>query len=745
MLVILTPSFHMVVATLGKTLVIVESPAKSKTIQKYLGGGFVVKASFGHVRDLPQRDLGVDVDNSFRPTYVISGKSNIVEDLKKSAKSADRILLASDPDREGEAIAWHLQALLKTQCKNIQRIEFNEITKSSVQTAIQKPHNVDLRLVDSQQARRILDRLVGYQLSPWVSSTLGERGLSAGRVQSVALRIIVDRQREIDAFVPQEYWKVQAELSPLASDETFIADAVRRNGQDLNLKTEQDAQTVLAGVQGVPFTVESIEGKQRKRSPSAPFTTSTLQQEAGRKLHYDSAKTMKIAQTLYEGVELGDGSAHGLITYMRTDSTRINEDFQRAALAYIGTEFGSQYVPATPNTYKTKGEAQDAHEAIRPTDMANTPDAIRTFLTDDQFRLYKLIWERFVASQMASAIYDTQTVLISAGEYTFKATGYAVTFDGFMTVYLEDKDLEESEKKDEREKRLPSMREREVLEAIQVVPQQKFTSPPPKFSEPSLVKELEKLGIGRPSTYASIISTLKARLYVSVVKEKFEPTARGYSVIDILVKYFPSIMNVQFTSNMEDRLDVIAEGKARYAEVLGDFYRPFSQMLSSAQSVAPVSVPGGSSRDEIYDPCPECGKPMVVRSGKRGKFLACTGYPSCTHTAPYAGDAKPSRTTTSSTPRTSGKAKEATCTCGGTIVETSKSYKCAKCSRIVWKNGLSRLGKETITAREAGIILSGKSVEVSLKRKSDGSSYKALASYEEQGRIHIEFQARKTS
>ena len=737
MLVILTPSFHRVVETLGKTLVIVESPSKSKTIQKYLGNGFTVKASYGHVRDLPQRDLGVDVDHSFRPTYVVSGKSDIVDRLKKSAKSVDRILLASDPDREGEAIAWHLQALLKNQCQNIQRIEFNEITKTAVQTAIQKPHNVDLRLVDSQQARRVLDRLVGYQLSPWVSSTLGERGLSAGRVQSVALRIIVDRQREIDAFLPEEYWKVQAELATLTSEQTFIADAIRHKDQDLVMKTKQDAQMVLAGVQGVPFTVDSITGKQRKRSPSAPFTTSTLQQEAGRKLHYDSAKTMKVAQTLYEGVELGDGNAHGLITYMRTDSTRINEDFQRAALVYIQTEFGSQYAPSNPNTYKVKGNAQDGHEAIRPTDMANTPEIIRASLTDDQFRLYKLIWERFLASQMASAIYDTQTVLISAGEYTFKATGYAVMFDGFMAVYLEDKDLEEDQKKDEREKRLPSMREREILETVDIVPQQKFTSPPPKFSEPSLVKELENLGIGRPSTYASIISTLKARSYVNVVKEKFEPTARGYGVVDVLVKHFPNIMDVGFTSNMEDRLDVIAEGKARYAEVLGDFYRPFSQMLSSAQSVVPVSLPGVSSNDESHDPCPECGKPMVVRSGKRGKFWSCTGYPSCTHTAPYSGE-----TDTSSPP---GRSQKATCTCGGAIVETPKSYKCEKCSRIVWKNGLSRLGKDSITAREAGIILSGKSVQVTLKRKGDGSSYKALASYEDQGRVHIEFQARKTS
>lgn len=616
-----------------KTLVIVESPAKAKTINKYLGPDYIVKASFGHVRDLPEKDLGVDLENDFKPTYEVSTKSSrVVKELQDLAKKCDRILLASDPDREGEAIAWHLEHLLKRHCSNIRRVEFNEITKDAVQKAVSDPHSVNLDTVNSQQARRILDRVVGYKLSPWLSQVLLGK-LSAGRVQSVALRVIVDREREITNFKPEEYWKIVATLTPTDKDFPFDAELYLQDESPIKIGDKATTDQILSEIEGKPFLVKDVSKKEKVRKPSAPFTTSTLQQEAVRKLKWDSTHAMKIAQSLYEGVELKDGS-HGLITYMRTDSTRISPDFQKQTLSFIEEKWGRDYRPSTPNAYKSKGDAQDAHEAIRPTSMKYSPDEIKTFLNADQYSLYKLIWDRYVSSQMASALYDTMTVISTAGRYSFKSNGSSLRFDGFLALYVEDKDVEENAEKsdDEKDLLLPQLRTNESLNLLNLDPKQRFTKPPSKFTEATIIKELESQGVGRPSTYATIISTLKNRGYVNVIKTRFQATDLGFSVVDTLVENFPEVMDVQFTAQMESNLDKVGVGKADWVEVLHDFYSPFSSALEHARkTVTPVRKEEVLS-DEL---CPTCGKQMVIKEGKFGKFLGCSGYPDCKTILPF--------------------------------------------------------------------------------------------------------------
>ena len=609
---------------MSKTLIIVESPAKSKTIEKYLGKGYIVKASFGHVRDLPQKELGVDIENNFKPTYVISeGKNKVVRQLQTLAKSADKILLASDPDREGEAIAWHLYQLLKRHCKNIERIQFNEITKKAISQAVSNPHDIDYKMVDSQQARRILDRIVGYQLSPWLNQVLSGR-LSAGRVQSVALKIICDRENEIKVFKPEEYWKIYVNLTPQEKPFPFDAELIEKNKKKIHISNKQEADKILKDLEGKDYVVKDVEKKQRIRKPNPPFTTSTLQQEASKKLKWGSDRTMKVAQQLYEGIELEDGQ-HGLITYMRTDSTRINPDFQRETLDFILNRWGVKYRPSSPNIYKSKNDAQDAHEAIRPTMIGKEPDLIKKYLTNEQFLLYKLIWERYIASQMTSAIYDTTTVFVSADDYVFKANGSSLNFDGFMVLYQEEIDEDNTESND-KEINLPQLIKNQLLKLIKIKPTQKFTTPPPRFTEATLIKELERLGIGRPSTYATTISTLKNRDYVYVEKSRFIPTERGSEVTTLLVNYFPDVINVAFTANMEEQLDLIAEGKIDWVDTLNDFYDPFSEALNKAKK----EVKTMDKNDKVTDKlCPKCGNNMVEKEGKYGKFLGCSGYPDC--------------------------------------------------------------------------------------------------------------------
>lgn len=614
---------------MSKTLVIVESPAKAKTINKYLGPNYIVKASFGHVRDLPEKEMGVNLDNDFEPTYeVTSDKVKVVKELVALAKECDAVLLAGDPDREGEAISWHLEQLLKKHCSDIKRVTFNEITQGAIIKAVENPRQVDTEMVDSQQARRILDRIVGYQLSPWLGGVLRSK-LSAGRVQSIALRVIVDREREIENFKPEEYWKIYAQLTPQTEKFPFSTELMKKGSEALKLTNKAEVDAIVQDLDGATFNVDSVEKKEKAKKPAAPFTTSTLQQEAIRKLKWDSSKAMKVAQNLYEGVDVGDGSV-GLITYMRTDSTRISEDFQATTSTFIKSRWGDKYAPPKFNSYKTKGDAQDAHEAVRPTKVEYDPEAIKDRLTADQYSLYKLIWDRYVASQMTPAMYDTVTVNVLAKDYAFKATGSSLKFDGFMTLYLEDKDVEENgdTEQDDSEIMLPQLDKGQELDLLKMDSKQKFTSPPSRYTEATLIKELEAKGVGRPSTYASIISTIIRREYVTVTKTRFNSSELGRKVIDLLVDSFPDVMEIEFTARMEDNLDLVAEGKTNWVEVLYDFYTPFSKALSEANANVKPMV----REDEMAGKdCPKCGKPLVIRKGKTGKFISCSGYPDCNH------------------------------------------------------------------------------------------------------------------
>ena len=616
-----------------KSLVIVESPAKAKTITKYLGKDYTVKASVGHIMDLPKSKLGVDIEKDFQPQYIqIKGKGPVVKELKSAAKKADRILIATDPDREGEAIAAHVAVVVSTTAKTeeIYRVLFNEITKKAILAAIEKPGKIDPNKVDAQQARRVLDRLVGYQISPILWKKV-RRGLSAGRVQSVALRIICEREEEIKAFVPEEFWSLTALLEGRVPPQ-FEAKLLKKDEEKLRVKSNEEVQKILADLKGKPYAVSKVEKKERRRNPVAPFTTSKLQQEGGRKLGFTSKRTMGIAQSLYEGVDLGKEGTVGLITYMRTDSTRVGKEAQDEARELIAAKFGKDYLPEKAPVYASAKSAQEAHEAIRPTSVMWEPDAIKQYLEPDQYKLYKLIWNRFVASQMNPAVIDQTSVDIKAGEYTFRATGSVVKFPGFMAVYMEEKAEDQAPSEDEGEAVLPPLAEGDVLTLVKLDPKQHFTQPPPRFSEALLVKTLEEKGIGRPSTYAAIISTIQDRDYVQKIENKFRPTELGVLVNTLLVNHFPVIMDVAFTAKMEEELDKIEEGQMPWVDAVRDFYKPFNESLEKAQAEMKDFKAELTPTDIT---CEKCGKPMVIKWGRNGQFLACSGYPDCKNTKPF--------------------------------------------------------------------------------------------------------------
>jgi DNA topoisomerase-1 len=638
-------------------LVIVESPAKAKTIQKYLGRDFRVEASMGHVRDLPKSDLGVDIEHNFEPVYeVAKGKEKVVSTLKKSIRSADAIYLATDPDREGEAIAWHItQAAGIPRSKPTYRVVFNEITRNAVQDAVANPRQINHNLVDAQQARRVLDRLVGYKLSPLLWDKV-QRGLSAGRVQSVAVRLVVEREREIEAFVPQEYWTIEADLAKQVSNgardkkDMFRATLIERAGKKLDkfaIGTQEAAQVIVDDLNGAVYVVQKVVRKDKRRTAAPPFTTSTLQQEAGRKLGFSAKRTMIVAQQLYEGVDIGgDEGTVGLITYMRTDSFNVAREAQEEARDVIQQRYGDSYLPEKPPIYKTKSKgAQEAHEAIRPTASWRIPEMMRPHLTNEQFRLYDLIWKRFLASQMAAAIFDSTTVDIAAWAggsrpdketlpYLFRATGSVLKFPGFLAVY--NVSLDEGEEDEDSERRLPPLNEREALDLMQLLPVQHFTEPPPRYTEASLVKELERLGIGRPSTYAPTISTVIDRKYVEVKDKKLLPTTLGRVVTDLLVAHFPNIVDYSFTSELEQQLDDIADGEKRWVPVLRSFYTPFENTLATAKETM-----RNVKREEILTEltCPKCEQgQLAIKFGRNGEFLACNRYPDCDFTSDFQRD-----------------------------------------------------------------------------------------------------------
>lgn len=613
-----------------KSLIIVESPAKTKTLKNFLGNQYQIEASMGHVRDLPKYSLGVDVENDFRPRYVtLPERREVIKKLAEAAKKAKSVYLASDPDREGEAIAWHLIQALKL--KDPQRIQFNEITRQAVENAIRNPRTIDTHLVDAQEARRVLDRLVGYKLSPLLWKKV-RKNLSAGRVQSVAVRLICDREREIEAFIPEEYWSLTATLTPQPPEKHFPFEArfIGRGQEKIELRKEEDAQAVLRDLQGdettgpATWVVRALKKQERKRNPAPPFITSTMQQEAARKLGFGSRRTMSIAQQLYEGVELGGEGSVGLITYMRTDSTRVAAEAQAEARQFISERFGADYLPASPPKYRSKSNAQDAHEAIRPTSVYRTPDSLTAYLTPEQMKLYRLIWQRFVASQMQAALFDVTTADIDARGYTFRATGSVVKFNGFMVVYTEGKDTDEQT--DEERDPLPPLREGQTLDLIKLEQRQHFTEPPPRYTEATLVKALEEKGIGRPSTYATIISTIQEREYVRLEEKKFRPTDLGRIVNDLLVKHFPQVLDVGFTADMETKLDEVEEGRVDKVQLLREFYGPFERAVNSAHETMECLKPAQIETDFV---CPRCGRKMMLRQSKFGPFLGCSGYPKC--------------------------------------------------------------------------------------------------------------------
>lgn len=621
---------------MAKNLVIVESPAKAKTIQKYLGRKYQVKASVGHVLDLPKSKLGVDIEHDFAPAYqVISGKNKVISELRAAAKDKENIFLAPDPDREGEAIAWHIAESLGKHARNVQRVLFNEITERAVREAVEHPRPLDRDRYEAQQARRILDRLVGYQISPLLWEKV-RRGLSAGRVQSVAVRILCDREREIRAFEAKEYWSVTARLEG-KEPPPFRARLVRVGDRKLEVekfRLENEAATaaVLARLDGQPWKVVRVERKERRRNPTPPFITSRLQQEASRKLGYVPSRTMRIAQRLYEGVELGQQGAVGLITYMRTDSTRISPDALQEVRALIAARFGSEYLPEKPVTYASRKGAQDAHEAIRPTSMENAPDRVAPFLEREELALYTLIWNRFVASQMMPAVFDQTSIDIEVADCGFRASGQVMKFDGFMRVYLEgvDDDRRGGEEDEDDEGRLPQLNEGEMLRLHELLPEQHFTQPPPRFTQATLIRELEEQGIGRPSTYAAIMGRVLSKEYVTEDKAKrLHPTQLGFVVTDLLVDAFPDILNAEFTAGLETELDQIEEGKLNWVEALRRFYGPFSRDLEKAGERM-RDVKGLSEPTDI--PCEKCGEKMVIKWGRSGEFLACPKYPECRST-----------------------------------------------------------------------------------------------------------------
>ena len=604
-------------------LIIVESPAKANTIKKFLGGSTKVIASMGHIRDLPKSKLGIDVENNFEPQYInIRGKGDLIKELKKDAKSAKKVYLATDPDREGEAIAWHLSKMLDVEERKITRVTFNEITKTAVQKAIKEPRDIDVNLVDAQQARRVLDRIVGYKISPVLWKKV-RRGLSAGRVQSVAVKLIVDREDEIEKFIPEEYWNIYAKLLDEKSKKTFEAKFYGKNNKKIEIHNKQQVDEILSNIKDAKYIVEDVKKGEKKRNPAPPFTTSTMQQEASRKLGFTLKKTMSVAQGLYEGVKIPEKGTVGLITYMRTDSTRISEEARAAAKTHILETYGEKYYEN--RYYKTNKEAQDAHEGIRPTYADLEPDKIKESLTKEQYKLYKLIYNRFMASQMTAAIYDTISVAINANDYIFKANGQNLKFKGFMTLYVEGTD----DKQEEENGIIPELEIKQEVIKKSIEPKQSFTEPPARYTEASLVKVLEEKGIGRPSTYSPTITTILERRYIEKEQKQLRPTELGKITNKLLTENFTNIINVEFTASVESQFDNIAEGKENWRKMIKEFYAPFEENVEKVEKeLEHVEIV-----EEVSDvPCDKCGKMMVYKYGKFGKFLACPGYPECKNT-----------------------------------------------------------------------------------------------------------------
>lgn len=606
-------------------LIIVESPAKANTIKKFLGGRTKVVASMGHIRDLPKSKLGVNIENNFEPEYInIRGKGDLIKSLKKDAKSAKKVYLATDPDREGEAIAWHLAHLLDIPEESKSRVTFNEITKTAVQKAIKEPRQIDINLVNAQQARRVLDRIVGYKISPVLWKKV-RKGLSAGRVQSVAVKLIVDRENEIESFIPEEYWNIIANLLDTKSKKKFEAKLVGKDNKKIEIHTKEEVDEILKAIDEAKFIVSDVKKGERKRNPAPPFTTSTMQQEASRKLNFSLKKTMSVAQTLYEGVKIPEKGTVGLITYMRTDSTRISEEARTIAKEVIEGSYGEEYYEN--RYYKTKADAQDAHEAIRPTYIEIKPDQIKESLTNDQYKLYKLIYNRFLASQMKSAIFDTLAITINANNYNFKANGQAIKFKGFMTLYVEGTD-----EKEDVIGQIPLLEVGQEVKKEKLESKQSFTEPPPRYTEASLVKALEEKDIGRPSTYSPTITTIIARRYIEKEAKQLVPTELGKVVNKLLTENFPGIINVEFTADIENEFDEIAEGKENWKQMISEFYAPFEKVLEKVEK----ELEHVELEEEVSDvPCEKCGKMMVVKYGRYGKFLACPGYPECKNVKPY--------------------------------------------------------------------------------------------------------------
>ncbi len=607
-------------------LVIIESPGKLKSIQKYLGSDYIVMASKGHVRDLPKTKMGIDFENGYNPMYIeMSDKKELIKQLREAAANSDAVFLATDPDREGEAISWHLAQLLALNTEDKNRVTFNEITASGIKAGMSCPRKLDANLVDAQQARRVLDRIVGYKLSPFLWKKI-RRGLSAGRVQSVALKLIVDREREIEKFVPEEFWTIDAALSIKKSFSARLFGT--SDGKKLDVTNGAVADEIIKNLEGAEFNVSAIKKGTRNKQPAPPFITSTLQQEASRKLNFTGIRTMRVAQQLYEGVDIAGIGSTGLITYMRTDSLRIAEEARNAGNAYITEKYGAKYLPKAPRYFKSKKESQDAHEAIRPTSVALEPDMIKSSLTADQYKLYKLIWQRFLASLMANCVQDTVAVDIIADKYLFRANGYSVKFDGFTALYEEGKDFE-----DDKETPLPELNVGDKPKCKAITPNQHFTQPPARYTESSLTKTLEENGIGRPSTYAPIISNILQRDYIEREKKSLKPTQLGTVVTDLINEYFKKILDVKFTAGMEDELDEIDSGKHKWSEIIDKFYKDFAVTIKKAEdSMNGVKVKVPDVVSEV--PCDNCGKMMVVKSGRFGKFLACPGYPACKCTKP---------------------------------------------------------------------------------------------------------------
>lgn len=697
-------------------LVIIESPGKTRALENYLGKGYKVVASIGHVRDLPKSSLGVDIEHGFAAKYVnIREKTDLCNMLRTEAKKAETVYLATDPDREGEAISWHLLSVIDVPDSKIKRVTFNEITKNAVQAGMASPRGIDMDLVNSQQTRRVLDRIVGYKLSPFLWHTV-RSGLSAGRVQSVATRIVVDRENEIRSFVPEEYWKIDALLST-SSGKEFSAHYYGINGEKAELRDKQSADEVYEGSQKEKFVVTSVKKSTKTRSPQPPFTTSTMLQDASRKLNFRSAKTMKVAQELYEGVDLGPerGGSQGLITYMRTDSVRISDEAVAAVRGLIGREYGDKYLPGRPRTFKTKASAQDAHEAIRPSHVENKPDDIKPYLSADQYKLYKLIWERFVACQMEAATFDVVNAVINAGEYEYHASGSTPKFKGYLALYEESSDSVK-----EKEEKLPPISEGDVLTLLKLSPEQKFTEPPPRYTEASLMKYLEEQGIGRPSTITPTITTIISRGYVSRDGKTLSATELGELTVDLMKDNFPDIIDIRFTAGMENKLDDIANGKATMEDVLGGFWKSFSEDLEKAEKK--VNGHKGEYVEHTDIVCDKCGAKMIVKSGRFGKFAACPNYPECKNTVKLDKNGKPVYKAEKAEPEKTDMVCDK---CGGAIVirhgRYGDFYSCSnfpKCRNTMPMNGGSN----------ASCPLCGKAI---VKRYANKRSFYACSGYPE--------------